>query len=70
MTKVLAEEKMHSIVNRNAKMRELLSNIVMNASIIPDPAMAGKTDIYSVPTDDIEAAAEFLGCLDYIRTRV
>jgi hypothetical protein len=33
-----------------------LRNIVANSRLIPDPAMGGTTDTYSVPLDDIEAA--------------
>lgn len=35
---------------------ELLAVIVANAVLIPDPRMAGATDCYAVPLDDIEAA--------------
>lgn len=37
-------------------MIELLTIIVANAKMIPDPSMQGATDIYAVPLGDIEAA--------------
>ena len=35
-----------------------LENIAATATVIPDPAMDGTTDTYSVPLDDIEAARD------------
>lgn len=42
------------------KMRDLLTNIILNARIQPDAAMSGTTDTYAVPVVDIEAAREAL----------
>lgn len=37
-------------------MRDALADLVANAVRIPDPTMAGTTDCYRVPMDDIFAA--------------
>lgn len=34
--------------------------ILANATVIPDPAMKGSTDTYSVPLDDIDNLREIL----------
>jgi hypothetical protein len=39
---------------------DLLSIIVTNAVLVPDPQMRGTTDTYAVPLDDIEAARTLL----------
>lgn len=44
----------------NAELLTALDNIAANAKIIPDPAMEGTTDTYSVPLDDIETARAVL----------
>jgi hypothetical protein len=41
---------------RVEKLEELLSNIVLNAILTPDPSMGGAIDCYMVPIDDIEDA--------------
>jgi hypothetical protein len=41
---------------RIEKLEELLSNIVLNAILTPDPSMGGAMDGYMVPIDDIEDA--------------
>lgn len=46
-----------------AEMADLLAVIIANAKMIPDPAMAGQTDIYAVPLDDIEDARTILAKL-------
>ena len=38
------------------RLRDLVDTIILNARLIPDPAMGGAADIYAVPVDDIEAA--------------
>lgn len=40
----------------NAEMLEALETIVANAEIQPDAKMSGLTDVYAVPTDDIDDA--------------
>lgn len=40
----------------NADLLAALSCIVLNARLQPDAHMAGTTDCYAIPTDDIEAA--------------
>jgi len=42
------------------KLYEVLSIIVTNAQMIPDPRMEGATDTYAVPLDDILAAQKLL----------
>lgn len=42
------------------KALEALADIVTNATVIPDPARDGLADVYAVPLDDIERAAEIL----------
>ena len=49
-----------ALIQLTPDMFEALCNIVANARIIPDPAMGGATDTYSVPLDDIEAAREIV----------
>lgn len=44
----------------HAALRTALENIVANAVIQPDASMAGTTDCYAVPLDDIEAARRAL----------
>lgn len=42
------------------ELHQALSNIVLNARMIPDPSMQGATDIYTVPMDDIDAARNLI----------
>lgn len=42
------------------ELEDLAAIIIANACLIPDPAMAGATDTYSVPLDDIEALRTLL----------
>ena len=43
------------------RLRDLLTNIVLNASLQPDARMGGTADTYAVPLDDIDAARSALG---------
>ena len=47
-------------VNGRATLLAALANIVANAVMQPDASMAGATDCYAVPLDDIEAARRAL----------
>jgi hypothetical protein len=48
-------------VGKMQEMERVLSCIVLNAVLIPDPQMRGMTDAYAVPLDDITAAYALLG---------
>jgi hypothetical protein len=37
------------------ELSQKLTNIMLNAVLIPDPRMNGMTDCYAVPLDDVEA---------------
>jgi hypothetical protein len=51
-----AVEMLGKAYARIEKLEELLSNIVLNAILTPDPSMGGAMDGYMVPIDDIEDA--------------
>lgn len=48
------------MTEREEKLFDTLSTIVMNAELVSDFAMGDLTDTYQVPLDDIEAAKALL----------
>lgn len=46
----------HAVMKAAPALAHALMLVTGNAKLIPDPAMNGTTDCYSVPTDDIDAA--------------
>ena len=47
--------------NEIERLVEICQIILLNATVIADPAMKGWTDTYSVPLDDIETLRKVLG---------
>lgn len=45
-----------ALASSHADLLAALDILIANARLIPDPGMAGATDCYAVPMDDIEAA--------------